>query len=470
MSARLAQYWLLWHAALNFTGYFSRRLLLLVTLLGTLICAVVAAHSGSSGAWVSWLLCVPAGFLLLTWVMAWVPGALRLNSPANAQLVPGMRRRLIELSLLVWLLGIGVLGMGTCLIAPTPGPVLWLAAFLTLGLATMTAGIPVARLIYFPLLGAFIFREHLPAWIAVAAQGMIASQPGLAVLAALGALATLAMFPQAGRRHWHMFTHQISGMAFGMPVAPERQPGRFAWDGVLLRRAVAQGKQGALLMRSLGRSLPATLANALALAAVATGTLIVLGQRGILPLMTKYFAQVSWVTISGVLLVFLFQAGMAPAWLARTTGEQALVRLAPAFPADAARFNMLLARAQLRQLLTIWLMATGASLLLDLVSGMSGSALLQQVGVCCMTLPALALALRDHARSNAWPVFAMWALAYAVSSIGPLAGIVAYALLGLPFWPVALVTAFGLSAFLVHQRLELMRAAPIAFPAGRIDN
>ncbi|WP_312511351.1 hypothetical protein [Massilia sp.] len=468
MSTRLAQYWLLWQAALSFTRSFSRHLLLLAAIFVTLVSALIVGATGSTQAWLGWALCIPAGFLLFTWTLAYLPGALKLNSPANAQLVPGMRRRLIELSLLVWLLGIGVLGMGSYLITRTPGPVLWLAAFFTLGLAAMTAGIPVARLIYFPLLGAFILREHLPAWLATVAHGMIASQPGLAVLAALGALAMLAMFPQAGRRHWHMFTHQISGSAFGMPVA-ERQPGRFAWDGVLLRRAVAQGKQGALLMRALGRSLPATLANALALAAVVTGALIVMGQRGILPLMTGYFAQISWVTISGVLLVFLFQAGMAPAWLARTTGEQALVRLAPAFPADASRFNMLLARAQLRQLLTIWLMATGASLLLGLVSGMSGSALLQQVGVCCMTLPALALALRDHARSNAWPVFAMWALAYGVSSIGPLAGIAGMALLGLPFWPVALVTAFGLSALLVRQRLGLMRTAPIAFPAGRID-
>lgn len=469
MSTRLAQYWLLWQAALSFTRSFSRHLLLLAAVFVTLVAALVIGATGSTQAWLGWALCIPAGFLLFTWTLAYLPGAFKLNSPANAQLVPGMRRRLIELSLLVWLAGIGAMALGMHLVSGTLGHGLWLAAAITLGTATMAAGVSMAALVYLPLLAGFIANKLLPAWVLAAVQSLTASRLALLVLPLLAALAVWAMFPRAGKRHWRMFARQASAGAFAAPTVLGQEPGRLSPDGVLLRRAVAQRRQGALLMQALGRSVPAAMASALALAALVTGTIIHLARSGVLPMLTDYFAQLSWVTISGVLLVFMFQAGMAPAWLARTTGEQALVRLAPAFPADASRFNMLLARAQLRQLLTIWLMATGASLLLGLVSGMSGSALLQQVGVCCMTLPALALALRDHARSNAWPVFAMWAFAYGVSSIGPLAGIAGMALLGLPFWPVALVTAFGLSALLVRQRLELMRTAPIAFPAGRID-
>lgn len=469
MSARLGQYWLLWRAALSFTRYFSRRLLLLSAVFVTLVSALIIGATGSTQAWLGWALCIPAGFLLFTWTMAYVPGALKLNSPANAQLVPGMRRRLVELSLLVWLLGLGTMAAGMYLISGTAGHGLWLAAAITLGTATMGAGVPMAGLVYLPLLAGLIANERLPASVLAAVQDVGASRLTLLALPLLAALAIRAMFPQAGKRHWRMFARQARAGAFGAAAVPGRVPGRWSPDGLLLRRAVARRKQGALLMRALGPSQSAALAGSLALAAIATGTIIHLARSGVLPMLTDYFAQLSWVTISGVLLVFVFQAGMAPAWLARTTGEQALVRLAPAFPADAARFNTLLAHAQLRQSLTIWAMATGASLLLGLATGMAGNHLLQQVGVCCMTLPALALALRDHARSHASPVFGMWALAFGLSYVGPLAGIAAYALLGLPFWPVALVTAFGLSALLVRQRVGLMRAAPFAFPTGRID-
>ena len=469
MSARLGQYWLLWRAALGFTHAFSPRLLLLMAVLTTLVSTGIAATSASSAAWRTWALCTPAGFLLFAWTMAYVPGALKLNTPANAQLVPAMRRRLIELTLLVWLAGIGVMAAGMLSTTNTPGPGVWLAAAITLGTATLAAGVSMAWLLYLPVLAGLIAVEHLPGWLRAGVLGVVTSHLALVLLPSLGALATLAMFPQAGKRHWKMLPAQSRAYATSVDAGLEREPGRLSWDGLLLRRAIAHGKPGALLMLALGRSMPAALANGLALVTLGIGTIIYLAQRGVLPTMSDYFSQWSWITISGVLLVFVFQAGMAPAWLARTTGEQALVRLAPAFPANAAAFNGLVARAQLRQSLTIWAMATGAALLLGLASGMDGSALLQQIGVCCMTLPTLALALRDHASSRAWPVFGMWIIAVGLSYTGPLVGIAAYGLFGLPFWPVALATAFALSGALVASRMRLMHAAPIAFPAGRLD-
>lgn len=469
MSARLGQYWLLWRAGLSFARYFSRRLLLLAAVFVTLVCALTAAYSGSSGAWLSWVLCVPAGFLLFVWAMAWVPGALKLNSPANAQLVPAMRRRLIELGLLVWLAGIGVLGAGIYLTSGSAGASLWLAIFLTLGLATMTAGISMARLIYFPILLGFIAGDRLPPWLVAPVQGVTASPLALALLPLLGTLAMRAIFPQAGARHWKMAARQASAGAVRLPATLDRAPTRFSWDGLLLQRAVARRKPGALLVLALGRSMPGALANGLALAALAIGAFMYLAKSGVLPLKIDNVAQFSQSAVSGLLVIVIFQAGMVPAWLARTTGEQALVRLAPAFPVSAAAFNGLLARVQLRQSLIIWLIVSSAALLLGLASGMDGAALWQQAGVCCMTLPTLALALRNHASRAAWPVFGMWALSFGLSYVSPLAGIVAYAAFGLPFWPVALATAFTLSIVLVHQRLGLMRAAPIAFPAGRLD-
>ena len=468
MTARLAQYWLLWQAALSFTRSFSRHLLLLAALFVTLVAALVIRATGSAHAWLGWALCIPAGFLLFTWTLAYLPGAFKLNSPANAQLVPGMRRRLIELSLLVWLTGIGAMAAGMHLVTAMPGPALWLTAVITLGTATMAAGVSLAWLLYLPLLAGLIANRFLPVWLLAAVQDVTMSRLALLLLPLLGALAAVAMFPQAGQRHWHRFARQSGAGAFASSMILAQVPGGGSLDGMLLRRAVARRAQGALLMLALGRSLPAALASGLAAGALATGALIYLASRGVLPLTTDYFQGLSWGMIAGILLFLVFQASMAPTWLARSIGEQALVRLAPALPSSPAAFNGLLARAQLRQLLAIWLMATGVVFLQGIISGMPDDVLLQQAGVCCMTLPALALALRNHASSTSWPVFGRCAVALGVSCVGPLAGIVANALLELPFWPVALMTACGLSVVLVRQRMRLMRAAPIAFPAGRM--
>lgn len=172
---------------------------------------------------------------------------------------------------------------------------------------------------------------------------------------------------------------------------------------------------------------------------------------------------------SGAMLCFLFPASAVPFWLAHTRGEQALVRLAPVSPTDPARFNALLARAMLRQGLTIWGWVSSVTLLLALASGIRGVGLVWQVCLCCATLPALAVFLRDHARTPRWGMVFYGLAAVGLSCISPIAGVVGARWLGWPVWLIAIPTALVLAAVVVRQRWRVMCAAPIAFPAGRLD-
>jgi hypothetical protein len=177
----------------------------------------------------------------------------------------------------------------------------------------------------------------------------------------------------------------------------------------------------------------------------------------------------TWPAASVFLTGFLLQLAIAPTWMARTQGEQALVRLAPALPVAPACFNRLLAKGLLLRGLVNWSMVSGAVLLLALVSGVRGEALWWHACLCCMVLPALAMSLRDHARRTASSVLLVLLLFIALGCVGPLAGAIGVGLLGLPFWPVATLAALALTVVLVQHRWRAMCAAPIAFPAGRLD-
>ena len=101
MSARPGQYRMLWQAA--HAHIHPRAQTVLWSAIVILTVAVAALMGTVYGvlAGLGWALCTPAGLLLFDWTFAFVPGALGVNTPANAQLVPAMRTRLVELVLLV---------------------------------------------------------------------------------------------------------------------------------------------------------------------------------------------------------------------------------------------------------------------------------------------------------------------------------------------------------------------------------
>lgn len=142
---------------------------------------------------------------------------------------------------------------------------------------------------------------------------------------------------------------------------------------------------------------------------------------------------------------------------------------APAMPAEAPRCNRMLARGLLRQGLTIWALVSATAVLMALVAGARGNALAASACMCCMTVPAMALALRDHARALSWSAVFYWLFAVGLSLIGPLAGAILFMAFGLPFWASATLASIVVAGLLVYRRLCLMEGAPFAFPAGRMD-
>jgi len=464
VSARLVQYRLLWQAA--HAQAHPRAQAILWSVIVILTVAVTALMGAVHGAQVAagWALSTPAGGLLFAWTMAFIPSALGLNHPANAQLVPGMRRRLIELALLVWFAAIGLLAAGLQLIPDASHLVLPWAMAMTLGVATLMAGVGAGVVLMLPFFFPFL-STGWQAWLRDAA-----TQPGVMPLLATG-MAILAvpvvwtLFPSGGERHWAMLEHRTlmmdgsgkGGFLAGLkPYVPQR---------LRQRRPSAQGTPGALLLRALGPDLFAltawgSLGAALAFAGITWHLRGTPAAGDPAPI---------WLISGSFILCFPLLAAAVPAMLVRTRGEQALVRLAPLSPIDPARFNKLLARTMLRQGLAIWAWISAATLLLAFAGGVRGMELVWQACVCCMTLPALAVVLRDHAHMPRLGALFYGLAAVGLGCIGPIAGVVGFKWLGLSWWSVAMVTALMLTAVLVRHRWRLMCAAPIAFPAGRLD-
>lgn len=464
MSARLRQYRMLWQAA--HAQIHPRAQTVLWSAMVILTVAVAALMGAVYGVLtgLGWALCTPAGLLLFDWTMAFVPGALGVNTPANAQLVPAMRVRLVELVLLVWLAAVGLLAAGLQLIPEAPYLLLPFAMAGTLGAAMLLAGVGAGLVLMLPFFFSFL-SEGWQEWLRDAA-----AQPGVvpllvAAMVLLASRVVRALFPRGGERHWAMREH---------PALLSGGSGSSAWWEGTRRYSVRHflehhGKKrrtpGALLLRALGPNLfylmaSTTLGVALAFVAITwhlRGTPIA---NETVPTMLK---------IGAVMLSFLYLAAAVPFWLTRTRGEQALVRLAPVSPIDPARFNALLARAMLRQGLAIWAWASAVSLLLALASGARGVELVWQACLCCVTLPALALVLRDHARAPRWGMVFYGLAELGLSFIGPIVAVFGARWLGWPVWSIATPIALVLTAMLVRRRWQRMCDAPMAFPVSRLD-
>lgn len=470
MSARLRHYHLLWHAALAQGHGHAHTIWLWSTAILTLVTAMITALGFGLVPAIGWALCVPAGFALFAWTMLFVPGALGLNTPVNAQLVPGMRARLAELAALLWSGAMALLAAGLFMLSEAPAVHLLLAIAITLGVAGGLHGARGAGVLLALFFGSALFGEYVPGWLLATVRSEAFGVVLVAALAPLGLLAARILFPRAGKRHWAMMAHRAD-MIQAMETGLQGKGAGNGWaNGALLRRAVARRHPRALLMRALGADLTVSTIGGTVGAAVAFAVMHYLAQSGRLPTIQEILASPAhWVFGSGLLLAFLFQAGAIPTWLMRNRGEQALVRLAPAMPAAPGSFNRLLARGLLRQGLILWLFVSAAAILLACAAGIRGMSLVWTACMCCMTLPALALSLRDHARAPSWSIGFMWVFALGLSLIGPLAGAIGFMLFGLPFGLCAMTVAIALAVFLVQRRLRLMVRAPIAFPVGRLD-
>lgn len=473
MSPRLAQYGLLWRSALAQAHPLAHRAWLWLAPILTLAVATLAWFAGGPAAACRWGLNTVCGVTLLTWTWAYVPGAFRLNTPANAQLTPGMRARLQELGMALWL--VCVVGVACANAGSASGSALVAAWFMiaSLGMALAAAGSGAGTALLFaiwPLMG---LQSFIPRW-AHLAMAHPAFLPLLAAVLVLPALATVrTILPRAGERHWRLLEQRKRLRGKDLFGNREGSPFQRWWRSGSLRRASGRRQLGAMLLLGSGPNLQ--------LGGITLG----IGAMGLLGLGLLAFVRLSghpraaqlavetgWLWSLLPLLLFQMHALML-ASLTDTPAGQPLLRLAPAMPGSAPRFNRLLASTLLRSSSAAWAMAAATALVCAALSGAGPDALLMVACLSGLALPALLLPLRDHARRPRWNPVLQWLLVLALAGACLLAVLlVRWALplpLALPVFAVAAALAVALTACLALRRCRLLARAPFAFPAGRLD-
>lgn len=469
MSARLSLYGLLWRAALAQVHPYAHRIVLWLTPVLALAAAMLAWGAYDGVAALRWGWNTLCGAALLAWTWGFVPGAFRLNTPANAQLTPGMRARLLELGTAVWLFciaGIAIGNMGPA-INDVPLIIWFMPASLGMALAATGNGAgSVVMIVIWPL-------AVLPSMIPESVRAVVAQPAFLLLLAALlvpPGLATMrTIFPRAGDRHWRLLSKTSRWGARNRSGDREGSGLIRWWYTRSLRRASSQRDLGAMLLRGTG---PGVGLGWIALGIGISG-LFGIGMMALIHLSghreaAELAVQTGW--IWSLLPLLLFQ--LHTMLLASTTDApagQPLLRLAPAMPATAPRFNRLLASTMLRISLAAWAMAAATAILCAALSGAAAADVLLVACLSGLALPALILPLRDHARRPHWNPVLQWLLVLAIAGACLLVAVFTGRILALPIFPTAAGFSLVLTAVLTMRRYRSMLRTPFAFPAGRLD-
>lgn len=409
---------------------------------------------------------VPVAIFMFAALTFYVPGAIRLNTPANARLVPRMRRRLVELTLLVWVVFTAaavLMAWGT----PLPATLVAMATLAWLaGLGLASAGYQAGMIVQVSLLFGVIFRMHVPA--SLFEQPMAS---GIALLLLALAARTLGlMFPNGGDRHWERRGAQARALERTKPEGLMRQASGMRFGGALyaaaLRRHSTTPRAPAFQLSVLGpamhwsqRYLP-LLVLVVFVAAVLTLVRIFVGDA---------VAETKWLVLlcQAMLFAQLFTYEQRNVRLSDTRTEQALLRMAPPTPAAAHRFNRQLNAALLRMAVLDWAALVAALLGISAFAGIPGEGLLLTAQLCCLTLPLVAANVRDHARHRTSGLLRLVGglLAAVATSLG--SALMARELAGTPVLPVAASVSIVLALIVTVGRWRSAVAAPHAFPAGR---
>ncbi|MBD8529201.1 MULTISPECIES: hypothetical protein [unclassified Massilia] len=351
--------------------------------------------------------------LTLVAVMSFLPGAVKLNTPINAQLVPRMRRRLMQLTAGVWVTATAVatlVALGTRLPAPL--------VFLATGSFIATQGLALSghragfylQFVGYAILGfggSNLVGEALEraagGWYFVVCAGL---------MVVFSAYALKAMFMGGGDRHYALRERQRHQLD---PLGPQGHSGernRHRLSTALyvgaLRRDCARRNAGKLLAHLLGPKDHWT-SQTLALAAIV-------------------------VPMAGAML------------LIRHHGGDTLRRLLAGLG---------------------WAFAAGF-LLGPLVRGATESVLVTQFSLCCLMLPLLGLNLRDQARLGSMLGSSVFLFLLASAAVSLVAGLILYAATGLPVMPGAALTSIVITCVDMAQHWRRSADAPFAFPVGRL--
>lgn len=411
------------------------------------------------------LVSLPWFFLGMLYWLDLVSGAVRQDTPANARLVPRLRRRAMQLVGSCWL--VFVLLITLALGSAFGNPVLWAAAAAgwLLGSAMVRTGFQSGMVFMsLPFMLMLLPHEAIPAvrYFAGTAAGITACALWIGLVAWLGAR---TLFPR-GDRHFDQRVVVEKGVrqSQGTHTANMRSS-LYATD--LARASRTRTSAGELVLHALGPgahwSVSAKMFAMLAAALVAGRVLIeamAADSRTLAPFVGGFI-------IMPLLLSFAAIPQRIVGRASASQGEQALLRLAPVVP-RMDQYNRALASALLRRALGEWAIVTVALVAVTGAVDAHPSITLLQFAACCLAMPLMTIVLRDYARAPALRMAYMYLAAlYLVLS----AGAAYYAMLHASVVPVAVVSfilGVGATAYLAASRRRAMVEAPVAFPAGRM--
>lgn len=456
-----------------------RRLGLLAFVGGAAVLAIaLVRHQLDARTCARLLVGLGAFWLALVWTVLFVPGSMLLNSVANARLVPRQRRRLMQMAAGGWLLLTLALTVvaGTWTALPVVG--IYLIAFaLMFGVANIRAAAPMI------IVGnwGWASRSVLPPALVDA----LASDAVMALFAVLlvpaGAWALRWMYAAGGDAHFarhDMLRRQLARFD-GRDGASFREGRSARAYAAVLRRDSLQGRQrgrqradpGRMLMHALGPSVHWSAWTGGVVAMLAAGSVIRLIRMwqesgGGSESLHDVIDGASSAGLAMLVLTILFSTAAFGQAIARTRGEQALLRLAP-LAADTALLNRRLAAQLLRRGLGLWAGLTLAILCASVLVAGPG-VLLRQFGLCCLAgQVAMTGLLGDYAGKGGWrPALAVRAAGLALLEV--LVAVVLAWLSGTSIWAWMAAVALAVAGFRLRRTWQGMLAAPVAFPARRM--
>jgi len=420
---------------------------------------------------------IPALALALAWTFLFVPGSIRLNSPANARLLPRQRRRLMQMTAACWLLATAGIAFGTGSWFALPAVALFLVALPLLSAGNKYVTLPLIIGGNWPWLA----RVALPpAWGDAATGAACAGLLALLVLPA-AAWGLLWLYPAGGDAYVDRRDAQLRrvGQIDRCGTEPQAEPAGMAWQGglafyrVALRCDLAGARRrtdpGAALLHALGPAAHWTAWIGGGVTLLLVGAAVRLAPGG--PHGAALHAVVDrmvWVMPLMLALPVAFGTAQYSQQLRRTRGEQALLRLTP-LAGDAALLNRRLGTRLLRQALACWAATTAVALAVLALVGVGPDALWRELGLCSLAGQAAMMGLLgDHAAGEGGWTLMRGLRAGALALLQALVAVGLGRVTGTTAWPWLIVLPLAVCAVLLRRDWLRMLAAPPAFPAGRM--
>lgn len=426
-----------------------------------------------------WELALRAGALVLAlpifaWWIMHVQSSIRQYRPGVANLVPGLRRRLIVAWLVLWTTGSLLLGgAGAAVFGHFPLALLGAAAAL-LCFAAMTRHIWLAFVppLFLPTELTKSLPVPSPAMLLDAWGATNVAAVGLAILAAIAAWLCTTLHASGSDKHWAWHRKQAEKLELltngnALPASSSTTSDLFSiWFSpysAALKRASKGAPGGKLLLHVFGPNLHMSgQIQGIVLILASMLFLHALGAAGMGPSAGKSLEFL----IAMTLLPPVLYARTANHAMHQTRAEQALARLSPAAP-NPDRLNRFLARALLSRFLAVWLLAAASAAVVGHVAG-DGQGMAYALSLSALTLPFGCMLLRDFSAMKA-PA--------ADHSFVALAGLLAAALganlfaralaQGLP-WEWMGAGAAVLAGVTMPLLWWRMMSAPPALPAARM--